>query len=46
VIAEGTSAEIAAQTGTTSLEGAFVSLTGRRDAAEASQELLRALGNR
>jgi ABC-2 type transport system ATP-binding protein len=45
VIAEGTAPEIAAQTGTTTLEGAFVSLTGRRDAAQASQDLLRALGN-
>jgi ABC-2 type transport system ATP-binding protein len=45
VIAEGTASDIAAQTGTTSLEGAFVSLTGRRDAAQASQDLLRALGN-
>ena len=45
VIAEGTATEIAAQTGTSSLEGAFVSLTGRRDAAQASQDLLRALGN-
>jgi len=45
VIAEGTASDIASQTGTTSLEGAFVSLTGRRDAAQASQDLLRALGN-
>ena len=45
VIAEGTASDIARQTGTTSLEGAFVSLTGRRDAAQASQDLLRALGN-
>ncbi|MEO5896369.1 MAG: ABC transporter ATP-binding protein [Vicinamibacterales bacterium] len=45
VIAAGTTIEIAAQTGTSSLEGAFVSLTGRRDAAQASQDLLRALGH-
>jgi len=45
VVAEGTSADIAIRTGTTSLEAAFVALTGRRDAAQASQDLLRALGN-
>src|SRR4051812_30695953 len=35
VIAEGTASDIARHTGTTSLEGAFVSLTGRRDATQA-----------
>lgn len=45
VVADGTSAAIAAQTGTTTLESAFVSLTGRRDAGEVTQDLLRALGD-
>jgi ABC-2 type transport system ATP-binding protein len=43
-IADGTPAEIAGRTGTSSLEAAFVSLTGRRDAAQVTQELLDALG--
>jgi ABC-2 type transport system ATP-binding protein len=42
-IADGTPAEIAAQTGARSLEEAFVSLTGTRDAAEVTHELLQAL---
>ncbi len=42
-IADGTSAAIAAQTGTDSLEAAFVALTGRRDATQATQDLLDAL---
>lgn len=44
VVADGAAAEIAASTGTSSLEGAFIRLTGRRDAAEITQDLLRALG--
>jgi ABC-2 type transport system ATP-binding protein len=43
-IADGTPPEIAARTGTASLEAAFVALTGRRDAAQVTQELLDALG--
>ena len=42
-IADGTPAGIAAQTGAASLEAAFVALTGRRDAAQITQELLDAL---
>lgn len=45
VVAEGSAADIAHRTGTTSLEAAFVALTGRRDAAQVGQDLLRALGN-
>jgi len=45
VVADGTAAAIAAGTGTTSLEAAFIALTGRRDAAQVTQDLLRALGN-
>jgi ABC-2 type transport system ATP-binding protein len=44
VIEDGTAASIAARTGTSSLEAAFVKLTGRRDAGEVTQDLLRALG--
>jgi ABC-2 type transport system ATP-binding protein len=44
VIEDGTAAAIAARTGTSSLEAAFVKLTGRRDAGEVTQDLLRALG--
>jgi ABC-2 type transport system ATP-binding protein len=44
VVADGTAAEIAARTGTASVEAAFVALTGRRDAAAVTQDLLRALG--
>ena len=43
VVADGTPASIAARTGTTSLEGAFIALTGQRDAADVTQDLLRAL---
>jgi ABC-2 type transport system ATP-binding protein len=42
-IADGTPAEIASRTGTQSLEEAFVRLTGTRDAAEVTNELLQAL---
>jgi ABC-2 type transport system ATP-binding protein len=45
VVAEGSAADIAHRTGTSSLESAFVALTGRRDAAQVGQDLLRALGN-
>jgi ABC-2 type transport system ATP-binding protein len=44
VVEDGTPASIAARTGTSSLEAAFVRLTGRRDAGEVTQDLLRALG--
>ena len=44
VVADGTAGDIAAGTGTSSLEGAFIALTGRRDAAQVTQDLLRALG--
>jgi ABC-type Na+ transport system ATPase subunit NatA len=43
-IADGTAEDIAARTGKTSLESAFVALTGQRDAAEVTQDLLNALG--
>ena len=43
-IADGTAGEIASRTGTASLEAAFVALTGRRDAASVTQDLLEALG--
>jgi ABC-2 type transport system ATP-binding protein len=42
-IADGTAADIAARTGTASLESAFVSLTGQRDAAQVTQDLINAL---
>ncbi len=42
-VADGTAAEIAARTNTSSLEAAFVALTGRRDAGEVTRELLEAL---
>ena len=42
-IADGTPADIAAQSGTRSLEDAFVAMTGTRDAAEVTHELLAAL---
>jgi ABC-2 type transport system ATP-binding protein len=42
-IADGTPAEIASRTGARSLEEAFVGLTGTRDAAEVTNELLQAL---
>lgn len=45
VVADGTSAAIAARTGTDSLEAAFIALTGQRDAADVTQDLLRALGD-
>ena len=44
VVADGTPDAIAAQTGTASLEAAFIALTGQRDAADVTQDLLRALG--
>jgi ABC-2 type transport system ATP-binding protein len=43
VIADGTAAGIAASAGASSLEGAFVSLTGNRDASQISHDLLQAL---
>jgi ABC-2 type transport system ATP-binding protein len=43
VIAEGTSAAIAEAVGVSTLEQAFVSLTGTRDAAQVSHDLLEAL---
>jgi ABC-2 type transport system ATP-binding protein len=43
VIAEGTSAAIAEAAGVSTLEQAFVSLTGTRDAAQVSHDLLEAL---
>lgn len=43
-IADGTAADIARQTGTATLEEAFVALTGARDAAQVTQELIDALG--
>jgi ABC-2 type transport system ATP-binding protein len=43
-VADGTPRGIADATGTTSLEAAFVSLTGHRDAASLTQDLLEALG--
>ncbi len=44
VVADGTPEAIAARTGTASLEAAFIALTGQRDAADVTQDLLRALG--
>jgi ABC-2 type transport system ATP-binding protein len=43
-IADGTASEIASRTGSGTLEAAFVALTGRRDAASVTQDLLEALG--
>ena len=43
-IADGTATEIAASAGVSSLESAFVALTGHRDTASVTQELLEALG--
>jgi ABC-2 type transport system ATP-binding protein len=43
VIADGAAADIAAAAGVSTLEDAFVSLTGTRDAAQVSQQLLEAL---
>ena len=43
VIADGTSADIAAAAGAATLEQAFVTLTGTKDAAQVSQDLLQAL---
>jgi len=42
-IADGTPAQIALRTGAQSLEEAFIALTGTRDAAEVTNELLQAL---
>ena len=44
-IVDGTAAEIAARTGTSTLEAAFAELTGVRDAAEVTRDLLAALGS-
>jgi len=44
VIADGTAAEITASRSVSTLEQAFVSLTGTRDATETTRELLDALG--
>ncbi len=43
VIADGTSGDIAAAAGVSTLEQAFVALTGTRDAAQVTQDLLKAL---
>ena len=43
VIADGTAAAIAESAGASTLEQAFVSLTGTRDAAQITQDLLEAL---
>lgn len=43
MVADGTAAAIAASAGASSLEQAFVSMTGRRDAAQTTQDLLAAL---
>jgi ABC-2 type transport system ATP-binding protein len=43
VIADGTAAAIAAAAGAATLEQAFVALTGTRDAAQVSHDLLAAL---
>ena len=43
VIADGTAEDIAAASGATTLEQAFVSLTGTRDAAQVSHDMLEAL---
>ena len=43
VIADGTAAAIAADTGASTLEQAFVTLTGTRDAAQVTHDLLEAL---
>ena len=45
-IADGTPDALASSAGASSLEGAFVSMTGRRDAAQVTQDLLDALGPR
>ena len=44
VVADGTALEIAASTGTGSLESAFISLTRRHDAEQTTEDLLRSLG--
>ena len=44
VVADGTAADIASITGTGSLESAFIALTGRGEAGQAAEDLLRALG--
>jgi len=43
VIADGTAGDIAAAAGVSTLEQAYVSLTGTRDAAQVTQDLLKAL---
>ena len=43
MIADGTSADIAAAAGESTLERAFVALTGTRDAALVTRDLLEAL---
>ena len=42
-VAEGTPAETAAETGATNLEEAFMRLTGVRDTAEVTRDMLAAL---
>ena len=44
-IVDGTAARIAAETGTSTLEAAFAELTGVRDAADVTRDLLAALGS-
>jgi ABC-2 type transport system ATP-binding protein len=44
VVADGTPERIAANTATATLEAAFIALTGQRDAADVTYDLLRALG--
>lgn len=44
-IVDGTAAEIAARTGTSTLEAAFAELTGVRDAADVTRDLLAALSS-
>jgi len=46
VVADGTAAAIGEITGTGSLEAAFIALTGRRQAGQTAEDLLRALGPR
>ena len=46
MVADGTAASIGATTGTGSLEAAFITLTGRREAGQTAEDVLRALGSR
>jgi len=43
IVADGTAADIARQTGAATLEAAFVAMTGTRDAAQVTHDLLEAL---